>query len=108
MIDYSDVKMEHAIIETTAEEISTERGPAAPLRLKNEGLAAILSLLMPGVGHFYIGKWGWGAFWIILTVGFQVGSGGTLGFIMHILAAIQAYKKAEATNDERLALGAAG
>lgn len=58
---------------------------------KDPGLAAVLSFVVPGVGQIYAGRWGWAIFWLILTPGFWVGSGGTLGWICHILSAIQAH-----------------
>ena len=58
---------------------------------KDPGLAAVLSFVVPGVGQIYGGRWGWAVFWLILTPGFWIGSGGTLGWICHILSAIQAH-----------------
>ncbi|MFT5686874.1 MAG: TM2 domain-containing membrane protein YozV [Myxococcota bacterium] len=57
---------------------------------RNSGVAAVLSMFVPGVGQLYAGRWGWGLFWLIFTPGFWIGTGGTLGWICHILAAIQA------------------
>lgn len=58
---------------------------------KDPGLAAVLSFVVPGVGQIYAGRWGWAIVWLILTPGFWLGSGGTLGWICHIVAAIQAH-----------------
>lgn len=55
------------------------------------GAASVLSLIVPGVGQFYKGRWVWGLFWLIITPGFWIGSGGCLGWVCHILSAIQAY-----------------
>ena len=53
-------------------------------------IAALLSFLIPGVGHIYTGNWVWGIFWLIVTPGFWIGSGGLLGWLCHVLAGIQA------------------
>ena len=60
-------------------------------RAKDPGMAAVLSLVVPGVGQFYAGRWLWGIFWLIITPGFWIGSGGMLGWICHIAAAMQAH-----------------
>lgn len=62
-------------------------------RPKDAGLAAVFSLVVPGVGQFYAGRWGWGIFWLIVTPGFWIGTGGFFGWICHILAAIQAHRQ---------------
>jgi TM2 domain-containing membrane protein YozV len=64
------------------------------MTLRNAGLACVLSLLVPGVGQFYNGDFLRGLFWLIVTPGFWIGSGGTLGWICHVLAAITAYRRA--------------
>ena len=65
---------------------------------KNAGIAAVLSLLIPGVGQFYNGDFWRGVFWLIITPGFWIGSAGLLGWICHVIAAITAYKRAELKN----------
>lgn len=65
---------------------------------KNPGLAAVLSLLIPGVGQFYNGDFWRGLFWLIVTPGLWIGSGGLLGWICHVIAAITAYTRAERFN----------
>lgn len=62
-------------------------------RPKDAGLAAVFSLVVPGVGQFYAGHWGWGIFWLIISPGFWIGSGGLLGWVCHIAAAIQAHNQ---------------
>ena len=59
------------------------------------GNAAVLSLIIPGVGQFYNGHFLRGLFWLIVTPGLWIGSGGFLGWICHIISAITAYNKAE-------------
>ena len=63
--------------------------------MRNPGTAAVLSLIIPGVGQIYNGQWGWGIFWLIITPGFWIGSGGTLGWICHLIAAYTAYQYAQ-------------
>ena len=63
--------------------------------MRNPGTAAVLSLLCPGIGQFYAGRWGWGIFWLIITTGFWIGTGGWLGWVCHILSAIQASNQAK-------------
>lgn len=58
------------------------------------GLAGVLSLLIPGVGQIYNGKWLRGLFWLIITPGLWIGSGGTLGWICHLVSAYTAYRYA--------------
>lgn len=62
---------------------------------KNPGIAAVLSLILPGVGQIYNGHFLWGVFWLIITPGFWIGTGGMLGWVCHLIAAYQAYRQAE-------------
>ena len=62
---------------------------------KNPGIAAVLSLIVPGIGQIYNGRFLWGIFWLIVTPGFWIGTAGTLGWIFHLIAAYQAYRQAE-------------
>ncbi len=66
--------------------------------LRNPGLAAILSLILPGVGQVYAGRFGWAIVWFIITPGFWLGSGGLLGWVAHLLSAAQAHKQTQARN----------
>jgi TM2 domain-containing membrane protein YozV len=68
----------------------TPRNPGA-----NPGNAAVLSLLIPGVGQFYTGHFLWGVFWLIFTPGFWIGTGGCLGWVCHVLSAWQAWNQAK-------------
>jgi len=63
--------------------------------VKNPGLAAVLSALLPGLGQIYNGRILWAIFWFVITPGLWIGSGGTLGWICHVLAAYQAYRQAQ-------------
>ncbi len=78
-----------------------------PPELKNPGLAAVLSLVVPGVGQIYNGEFLRGIFWLIVTPGFWIGSGGLLGWICHLIAAFTAYRRAKVIN-RRLLTGGSG
>lgn len=62
--------------------------------MKNPGTAAVLSFILPGLGQFYNGCLWRGLFWLIVTPGFWLGSGGMLGWICHVLAAFTAHRYA--------------
>ncbi len=68
--------------------------------MKNSGLSAVLSFLLPGVGQIYNGHFWRGIFWLVITPGFWIGTGGILGWICHLVAAYTAYNKAEELNGE--------
>jgi TM2 domain-containing membrane protein YozV len=63
--------------------------------MSKPGTAAVLSFVVPGVGLFYNGKFLRGIFWLIVTPGFWIGSGGTLGWVCHVLASYTAYSWAK-------------
>ena len=63
--------------------------------MRNPGVAAVLSALIPGLGQIYNGQFLWAIFWFIVTPGAWIGTGGLLGWICHILAAWQAYAYAK-------------
>ena len=62
------------------------------------GLAAVLSAVIPGIGQFYNGDFLRGIFWLIVTPGLWIGSGGLLGWICHVIAAFTAYSRARKKN----------
>ncbi len=64
--------------------------------MRDPGLAALLSLLIPGVGQIYNGKILRGIFWLVITPGLWLGSGGTLGWVFHLVSAYTAYNYAQA------------
>jgi len=68
-------------------------GPA-----KNPGLAAVFSAVLPGIGQFYNGDFWRGIFWLIITPGMWIGTGGVFGWVCHVLAAVTAYRRAERKN----------
>lgn len=61
--------------------------------MSRAGNAGVLSLIIPGVGQFYNGDFLRGVFWLIVTPGLWIGSGGTLGWICHVISAITAYRR---------------
>ena len=67
-----------------------EQVPPDPGRL---GRSLVLHL--PGVGQIYNGAFLRGIFWFIVTPGLWIGSGGTLGWICHLIAAYTAYSYAK-------------
>ena len=68
--------------------------------MKSPGTAAVLSVFVPGVGQIYNGDFLRGLFWLIITPGLWIGSGGVLGWICHLIAASTAYHRAEKKNRE--------
>jgi len=68
--------------------------------MKKQGNAAVLSLLIPGVGQIYNGKFLRGIFWLIVTPGLWIGSGGTLGWICHVISSYTAYRYAKRDSTE--------
>jgi TM2 domain-containing membrane protein YozV len=63
--------------------------------MKNPGTAAVMSALIPGLGQIYNGTWLRGIVWLVITPGLWIGTGGTLGWVCHVIAAYTAYKYAE-------------
>jgi TM2 domain-containing membrane protein YozV len=58
-------------------------------------IAGILSFLIPGLGQIYNGRVLIGILWIILTGFSWIGSAGTLGWVVHIIAAWCAFSFAK-------------
>jgi len=65
---------------------------------KSAGTAAVLSLVIPGVGQFYNGDFLRGLFWLIVTPGLWIGTGGLLGWVCHVIASMTAYRRANLKN----------
>jgi TM2 domain-containing membrane protein YozV len=63
--------------------------------VRNPRIAALLSLLIPGIGQIYNGKFLRGLFWLIVTPGMWIGTGGLLGWVCHLIAAYTAYNYAK-------------
>ena len=68
--------------------------------MRNPGTAAVLSALLPGIGQFYNGDFLRGVFWLIVTPGMWIGTGGMLGWVCHVIAAMTAYHRAKRKNRE--------
>lgn len=66
--------------------------------VKNPGTAAVLSAVIPGIGQFYNGDFLRGIFWLIITPGMWIGTGGLFGWVCHIIAAYTAYTRAQKKN----------
>jgi len=71
---------------------------------KNPGIAAVMSLILPGVGQFYNGTFVRGILWLIVTPGLWIGSGGMLGWVCHVISAVTAHSMANRINSESLAI----
>ena len=63
--------------------------------MSRPGIAALLSFVIPGVGQIYNGEILRGVFWLIITPGLWIGSGGLLGWVCHLISAATAYSRAE-------------
>ena len=62
--------------------------------MKNPGTAAVLSAILPGLGQIYNGDFLRGIFWLIVTPGMWIGTGGLFGWICHVIAAVTAHGRA--------------
>jgi hypothetical protein len=74
--------------------------------MRDPGLAAVLSAIIPGLGQFYNGRIMAGILWLIITPGLWIGTGGLLGWVCHVIAAYTAYRLRSRSPDAYLcALG---
>src|SRR4028118_2170857 len=48
--------------------------------MRDPGVAAVLSAIIPGVGQFYNGRFLAGILWLIITPGLWIGTGGLPGW----------------------------
>jgi TM2 domain-containing membrane protein YozV len=62
--------------------------------MRNPGVAAALSAVLPGLGQIYNGQILWAIVWFVITPGLWIGSGGMLGWICHVISAWAAYRYA--------------
>lgn len=62
--------------------------------VRNPGVAAVLSAVIPGLGQIYNGLILRALVWFVITPGLWIGSGGTLGWICHVISAYTAYNYA--------------
>ena len=58
-------------------------------------IAGVLSLILPGLGQIYNGRVLAGILWLIFASGLWFGSGGWLGWILHLVSAWCAYSYAK-------------
>jgi TM2 domain-containing membrane protein YozV len=63
--------------------------------MTRSGNAAVLSLIVPGVGQIYNGDFLRGIFWLIITPGFWITTGGLLGWVCHLVSAYTAHNRAK-------------
>lgn len=73
--------------------------------MKNPGLAAVISFFFPGIGQFYNGQFGKGVVFLVadlinLLLILALGLGFVTGLIVAVIAAWDAYRSAEAINQE--------
>jgi len=59
--------------------------------MRDPTVAAVLSVIIPGVGQFYNGRFLAGVLWLIIMPGLWIGTGGLLGWVWHIILAYTAY-----------------
>ena len=71
-----------------------DRQVEVKIAMRDPGLAAILSLIIPGIGQFYNGRILAGILWLIITPGLWIGTGGLLGWVAHVVSAYTAYSYA--------------
>ena len=69
-----------------------------PVEARHTGVAGVLSLIIPGVGQIYNGDFLRGAFWLVVTPGLWIATGGVLGWIFHLVAAYTAQRRATDKN----------
>lgn len=62
--------------------------------MKDPGLAGVLSFFVPGLGQIYNGAIFRGIFWLVITPGMWIGTGGLLGWICHLVSAWTAHSYA--------------
>lgn len=62
--------------------------------MKDPGIAAVLSFFVPGLGQIYNGTILRGLFWLVITPGLWIGTGGLLGWICHVVASWTAHRYA--------------
>jgi TM2 domain-containing membrane protein YozV len=63
-------------------------------QMSRSGVAGVLSLVVPGVGQIYNGEFWRGIFWLVVTPGFWLGTGGLFGWVCHLIAAYTAHGRA--------------
>jgi TM2 domain-containing membrane protein YozV len=84
-----------AIARITIVEGNMNRIIPRPTSMREPGIAAVLSFFIPGVGQIYNGKILRGIFWLIVTPGIWLGTGGFFGWVCHLISAYTAYSYAK-------------
>jgi hypothetical protein len=74
--------------------------------MSNAGVAAILSLVVPGVGQIYNGDFLRGAVWLIAVPGFYFTTAGVVGGACHLVSAYTAYHRAKVKEQAASSKGA--
>jgi TM2 domain-containing membrane protein YozV len=62
------------------------------------GNAAVMSFLIPGLGQIYNGDFWRALFWLVITPGMWIGTGGLLGWVCHFIAAYTAHSRAKSAD----------
>jgi len=73
--------------------------------MSRPGVAALLSFVIPGVGQIYNGEILRGLFWLIITPGLWIGTGGMLGWVCHLVSAYTAHSRADLIEQRYLRAG---
>jgi len=68
--------------------------------MSKPGVAGVLSLVVPGVGQIYNGNYFRGIFWLVVTPGLWIGTGGTLGWVCHVASSYTAYQRGKPETSE--------
>jgi TM2 domain-containing membrane protein YozV len=70
--------------------------------MNQPGIAAVLSLFIPGVGQVYNGDFLRAIFWFIFAPSLWFASAGLLGWVAHLIAAYTAYYRGKKYMEGRL------
>jgi hypothetical protein len=76
--------------------------------MSNAGVAAVLSLVVPGVGQIYNGDFIRGAFWLVATPGVWFSGAGIVGSACHLVSAYTAYHRAKMREQSDASKAASG
>jgi hypothetical protein len=83
-------------------EMRDEFGEVRVRRLPSPGIAAVLAVLLPGLGHVYAGRLLAGAIWFLAT-SFAYWAILVPGFLLHAINIWSAYRAAEEAGSARRA-----
>ena len=79
-------------------DIRDEFGEVRVRRMPSPGIAAVLAVLVPGLGHVYVGRLLAGAVWFLAT-SFAYWAILVPGFLLHAINIWSAYRAAEEAGD---------